>query len=95
MTRLAVIENDTGLVVNIIEAGEDFSLVSDSHTVRPAKNAEIGGRWTGYEFEPPPEPEPDPKRERLRELEEKLKSTPGTVTLPEVVEILKLKRERG
>lgn len=53
MTRRVVI--DGGVVVNIIEAGEDFEL--PGKTIADAGAAGIGWTWDGETFAPP---EPDP-----------------------------------
>ena len=58
--RYAVIEADTGLVRNIIEAEQGFVL-EDATLVLDGGSAVIGGVWDGTAFLPPaPVPEPPP-----------------------------------
>jgi hypothetical protein len=68
VARYAVVSNDGGIVVNIIEAVEGFvvkgaALVADDGTAR------IGGVWDGVVFLPPePAPEPAPNVISRRQL---------------------------
>ena len=68
VARYAVVSDDGGMVVNIIEAVEGFvvegaALVADDGTAR------IGGVWDGAVFRPPePAPEPVPNVISRRQL---------------------------
>jgi hypothetical protein len=58
--RYAVIELDSGLVLNIIQAAQDFVL-EGAMLVLDDGTAVIGGNWDGAAFRPPaPVPEPPP-----------------------------------
>jgi len=60
ISRYAVIEADTGLVLNIIEAAQDFVL-EGAMLVLDDGTAVIRGTWDGAAFQlPAPAPEPPP-----------------------------------
>lgn len=64
----AVIEADSGLVLNIIEAAQSF-LIEGATLVLDDGSAVIRGSWDGAAFRPPiPEPEPVPATISFRQL---------------------------
>jgi len=66
--RYAVVSNDGGIVVNIIEAVEGF-VVEGAVLVADDGTARIGGVWDGAAFLPPePAPEPVPRVISRRQL---------------------------
>ncbi len=66
--RYAVVANDGGIVVNIIEAVEGF-VVENAALVADNGTARSGGVWDGVSFQPPePAPEPVPRVTSRRQL---------------------------
>jgi len=66
--RYAVVSDDGGIVVNIIEAPEGF-VVDGAVLVADDGTARIGGVWDGAMFRPPaPAPEPVPRVISRRQL---------------------------
>jgi hypothetical protein len=66
--RYAVIEPDTGLVLNIIDAAQGF-VMEGATLALDAGTAVIGGTWDGAAFLPPaPIPEPVPESISFRQL---------------------------
>lgn len=86
MARIAIIDENTNIVINAIEAGSDFRPQPGTY-LRPGETANPGDLWNGSTFEKPPQ-EPVVQYYTTAELEALTEAANTTIALRNVVKLL-------